>query len=68
MLPVEPMSNARVVVHEAQSPVCVLFCTSSKYHNLKVLGEQLQERVCTWSDRELAFVVIDFFEMEECFI
>lgn len=51
MLPVQPMRDILLVVHEAQSPVSILLGACSENDQFKVLRHQLQERVCARSDR-----------------
>ena len=62
MLSVEPVRNATDVFHELERPIGVLLGSGGEYHDLEVGGHQLQERVSTWSNGQLAFVVVELLE------
>lgn len=62
MLSVEPVRNAADVFHELERPIGVLFGSCGEYDDLEVGGHQLQERVGTRSNGQLAFVVVELLE------
>ena len=68
MLPIESVVDATDTFQKAEGPVSILFCASSKDHDLKVLGHEFEKLVSPWSNGKLSLRVVKLFKMEQGFV